>query len=210
MTPIVNDNDIATLRALNPMFDKIILKYQVPPNWHRPPGFVTLSKLILEQQVSLDSAHAHFLKLSTFLDEFTPERILMLSDEEMRNCHISRQKAGYLRNLSTAILTGKLDLDPLQHLSDQEVRLHLTSLKGIGDWTTDVYLLFCLQRKDIFPIGDIAVVNTMKELTPAQTKVEILDYAESWRPLRSLATYLLWHYYLMKRSRTAPFELHEL
>ena len=210
MTPIVNEHDIATLRSLDPMFDKIILSYQVPPNWHRPPGFVTLSKLILEQQVSLDSAHAHFLKLNTYLGEFSPEGILMLSDEEMRNCHISRQKAGYLRNLSTAILTRKLALDRLQHFSDQEVRQQLTSLKGIGDWTTDVYLLFCLQRKDIFPIGDIAIVNTMKELTSAQTKLEILDYAESWRPLRSLATYFLWHYYLMKRNRIAPFESHTL
>ena len=71
----------------------------------------------------------------------------------------------------------------------------------IGDWTTDIYLMFCLQSKDIFPIGDIAVVNTVKELSDAKTKEEIILLAEKWKPFRSLAVYFLWHYYLNKRNR---------
>lgn len=78
----------------------------------------------------------------------------------------------------------------------------LTAVKGIGHWTTDIYLMFCLQSRDIFPIGDIAVVNTIKELTSARTQDEILGLAEKWRPLRSLATYFFWHYYLRKRGRS--------
>ena len=114
---------------------------------------------------------------------------------------VSRQKSKYLRELSTAILNNHIDLDELPNLSEAEIRKQLTGIKGIGNWTVDIYLMFCLQAKDIFPIGDIAVVNTMKELTTAGTKEEVITLVERWKPLRSLATYFLWHYYLIKRNR---------
>jgi len=120
----------------------------------------------------------------------------------MRTCQISWQKAKYLRTLSDALLKGDLDIDNFPNLTETEVRNQLTNIKGIGNWTADIYLLFCLQAKDIFPIGDIAIVNTIKELTSAKTKEEILLLAENWQPLRSLATYFLWHYYLKKRGRS--------
>jgi DNA-3-methyladenine glycosylase II len=201
MDSIVNEKDIQALVNTGQTIAGIYRQYKSPPNWFRPPGFVTLSKLILEQQVSLASANAHFLRLSNYLKEFTPTEILRLTDEEMRNCQVSRQKSKYLRELSTAILNSNIDLEELSTLSEVEVRKQLTSIKGIGTWTTDVYLMFGLQAKDIFPVGDIAVVNTMKELTGAQTKEEIIFFAERWKPLRSLATYFLWHYYLEKRNR---------
>ena len=185
--------------------DKIFLfihdKYDVPPNWTRPPGFISLSKIILEQQVSLASANAHFIKLNAKLKDFTPSNILLMTDKEMRNCQISKQKAKYLRELSKAIVNQSIDLSRLYEIGHEEAKTNLTKIKGIGDWTADVYLLFCLQTKDIFPIGDIAIVNTVKELTNALTKEEILLRAEKWKPLRSLATYFLWHYYLKKRNR---------
>lgn len=198
---IVNNKDINILTEKDSIFQKIQTLYGNPPNWMRPPGFVTLSKMILEQQVSLASAKAHFVKLNNYLNGFTPENILKLSDEEMRNCQISRQKAKYLRALSIAVIEGLLDLDELTQLEEVEIREKLTSIKGIGNWTTDVYLMFCLQFKDIFPIGDIAVVQTVQELSDSKTKEEILEYSEQWRPLRSLAVYFLWHYYLKKRNR---------
>ncbi len=198
---IVNPEDIELLTQTDKLFAFISSKYGHPPNWTRPPGFVSLSKIILEQQVSLASANAHFLKLSNYLGEFTPSNILRLTDEEMRSCQISRQKAKYLRALSDAILNGDIDLDELPKMSVPEMRKQLTSIKGIGDWTTDIYLMFCLQLKDIFPIGDIAVVNTIKELSDAKTKEAIILLAEKWRPLRSLAVYFFWHYYLKKRGR---------
>ena len=204
MSEIVNEEDIKILIGIDPIFATINQQYGAPPNWSRTPGFVTLCKLILEQQVSLASAHAHFLKLHAYIGNFTPENIMMLDDQEMRNCQISRQKSSYLRNLSAAVLDERIELDQLHLLNESEIRLQLTALKGIGNWTADVYLLFCLQQKDVFPIGDIAVINTMKELTAAKTKMDILNYAEQWRPYRSLATYFLWHYYLVKRNRTAP------
>jgi DNA-3-methyladenine glycosylase II len=121
----------------------------------------------------------------------------------MRSCHVSRQKAKYLRALSTEILDGKLNLEELPRLKHDEVRVQLTNIKGIGNWTTDIYLMFCLKARDIFPIGDIAVVNTIRELSKAVTREEILLLSEKWKPYRSLATYFLWHYYLKKRNRNS-------
>ncbi len=198
---IVNQKDIQELISRDHIFGFISEKFGNPPNWTRPSGFISLSKTILEQQVSLASANAHYLKLNNYLTEFTPSAILSLSDEEMRSCQISRQKSKYLRGLSTEILSQNINLEQLQTYDPAEVRRKLTAIKGIGDWTADIYLLISLQHKDIFPIADIALINAMKELTNAQTKEEILLEAEKWKPLRSLATYFLWHYYLSKRNR---------
>jgi DNA-3-methyladenine glycosylase II len=202
MMSIVNQKSIQYLINKEKIFYLIKKQYGIPPNWTRPQGFVSLSKIILEQQVSLASANAHFLKLNNYLIEFTPSNIVKLTDEEMKNCQISRQKAKYLRALSTAILNNAIDLDELPKLSETEIRNQLTSIKGIGDWTTDVYLMFCLQAKDIFPVGDIAIVNTVKELSEANTREEIILLSEKWKPHRSLAAYFLWHYYLNKRKRS--------
>jgi len=81
------------------------------------------------------------------------------------------------------------------------MRNELIQIQGIGDWTIDVYLMFCLQSPDIFPIGDIALVNTLKELYGCNDKTEMLVLAENWKPYRSMATYFLWHHYLQKRNR---------
>jgi len=201
MESIVNDTDIKTLIKKDRTIADIYRKHQSPPNWTRPQGFVTLSKIILEQQVSLASASAHFLKLSTYVKDFTPSAIVKLSDDEMRSCQISRQKSTYLRSLSSAIIDNSLDLEKISIKSEEEIRKELTNIKGIGNWTVDVYLMFCMQAKDILPIGDIALFNTIKELTAAKTKEEMISFAERWRPLRSLATYFLWHHYLEKRKK---------
>ncbi|MBL0103139.1 MAG: DNA-3-methyladenine glycosylase 2 family protein [Bacteroidetes bacterium] len=185
-----------------PLFKKIHKLYGPPPTWSRPEGFVSLSMFILEQQVSLASAKAHFEKLNSYVKKFSPKEILKLSDQEMRACQISRQKTKYLRALSEAILKKEIVLEKLRELPEEEARAQLIKIKGIGNWTADVYLMFALQSKDIFPIGDIALVNTVRELTKADTKEEIIELAETWRPNRTLASFYLWHYYLSKRGRS--------
>lgn len=202
-TNIVNENEIQQLIGMDKIFHDIYEKYGPPPNWIRPQGFETLARIILEQQVSLASANAHYLKLKTYITDFTPENIIVLSDDEMKSNQISQQKSKYLRALSESILNGHLDFDSLPNLHSNEVRQQLTNIKGIGNWTTDIYLMFSLQSKDIFPIGDIAIINTVKELKQVATQNEILTLSEQWKPLRSLASYFLWHYYLKKRNRPA-------
>jgi len=198
---IVNNNDIQALASSHNLFLKIKDLYGIPPNWQRPQGFISLSKIILEQQVSLASAEAHFKKLSSYVKEFSPKEILKLSDEEMKTFQISRQKAKYLRELSNAIINKGLIFDELPKISVDDVRKKLTSIKGIGNWTTDIYLMFCLQSKDIFPLGDIALINTIKELTKVKTHSGIGRLTQRWKPYRSLAAYFLWYYYLKKRNR---------
>ncbi len=198
---IVNKSDIQKLTTAHKLFLKIKNKYGIPPNWQRPEGFVSLSKIILEQQVSLASAEAHFIKLNSYLKEFSPTEILKLTDDEMRSCQISRQKAKYLRALSLALINKELDFEEFSKISPSEVRQKLTSIKGIGDWTTDIYLMFCLQSKDIFPLGDIALISTIKELTKIKSKAGIIRFTQKLKPFRSLAAYFLWFYYLKKRNR---------
>ena len=201
MIKIVNKPDIKALTTSHKLFSKIKDIYGVPPNWQRPEGFVSLSKIILEQQVSLASAEAHFLKLKNYIPKFAPAEILKLSNEEMRTCQISRQKAKYLRALSQAVIDKDLEFNKLGKLRPGEVREKLTNIKGIGNWTTDIYLMFCLQNKDIYPLGDIALINTLKELTKIKSEEGIIRFTKKLKPLRSLAAYFLWFYYLKKRNR---------
>ena len=181
----------------------IIREHGHPPMWTRPGTFQTLILMILEQQVSLASAYAAFKKLKEKIGFVTPAKILALSDAEMRSCYFSRQKIVYARCLATAIRTKQLSLKKLSLATDEEVRTGLKKIKGIGDWTADVYLMHALQRTDLFPLGDIALVNSLKErkqLRPGITKEEMLKIAEAWRPYRTIASMILWHAYIQKRG----------
>lgn len=168
---------------------------------NRPEGFETLCKLIIEQQVSLESAKACFKNLEANIGKILPENILKYSPEELRRFSISKQKASYLIALSNAVVEKTLEIEKLSELTDNEIRNQLIKVKGIGNWTIDIYLMFCLQSKDIIPLGDIAVVNTIKELYSCKTPEEIKQVSENWKPYKSMATFILWHYYLTKRNR---------
>ncbi|MBS1598834.1 MAG: DNA-3-methyladenine glycosylase 2 family protein [Bacteroidetes bacterium] len=188
------DNDFAT----------IIKAHHYPPMWTRPNTFETLVHIILEQQVSLASAKAALNKLKEKLGKVTPKNLLLLTDEELKACYFSRQKTIYTKGLAAALCEGKLDLNSLETLSDEKVRDKLIELKGIGNWTIDVYLMFVLQRADIFPIGDLAAVNALRRIKklPRETpKDKIIALAEAWRPYRTVATMLLWHLYLSDAKR---------
>jgi DNA-3-methyladenine glycosylase II len=193
------------LSEKDPIFKTIVEKYGLPVIPVRPQGFETLVLLILEQQVSIDSAKATFLKLKVKHNHFIPEKLLESSDEEFRNLGVSRQKTSYIKALATALLNKDLDLESLPTKSAQEVRKELIKIKGIGHWTIDIYLMFCLQAPDLIPLGDIAVINTIKELLNIHDKEEMERYALQWSPHRSLATFLLWHYYLKQRNRTVLY-----
>jgi DNA-3-methyladenine glycosylase II len=182
----------------------IIRAHGYPPMWNRPNSFETLVHIILEQQVSLASALAALNKLKEYIGEVTPEAALALGDREWKACYFSRQKMDYVKHLAAELVTGELDLAVLETLSDEEVRARLTSLKGIGNWTVDVYLIFVLQRADIFPLGDLAAVNALKRLKGFAREThrdELLPVIVQWRPYRTIAAMLLWHFYLSSPVR---------
>ena len=189
-----------SIAAQDKELSEIIKTYGYPPMWTRTPDFTTLIHIILEQQVSLASAKAALDKIHAKLGgTITPEKLLLLSDTEMRECYFSRQKMVYARHLAQSITNGELNLQQMTEQPDDTVRSELKKIKGIGDWTADIFLLMGLQRTNIFPIGDLAMVNSMKrvkQLPAATTKEELLSLAEKWKPHRSIATMLLWHHYL--------------
>ena len=181
----------------------IIKQHGYPPMWTRPATFQSLILFILEQQVSLASAYAAFKKLKEQNGFVTPAKILSLSDAALRACYFSRQKIIYARELANAVKSKQLILKHLGDKHEDEIRLHLKKIKCIGDWTVDVYLMHSLQRTDLFPLGDIALVNSLKEvkrLHPKTTKEEMLKIAEPWRPYRTIAAMILWHAYIKKRG----------
>jgi DNA-3-methyladenine glycosylase II len=181
----------------------IITQHGYPPMWTRKQGFETLILTILEQQVSLAAAFAAYKRLKSKIGTVTPAKILAMSNEELRECYFTRQKQGYAKNLAQAFASKTLPWKQFPEMSDEDVRIHLTSIKGIGNWTTDVYLMHALQRTDLFPLGDIALVNSLKEtkqLHPHTTKEEMLQIAEPWRPYRTIASMILWHAYIKKRN----------
>ncbi len=184
-------------------FKAIIKRHGYPPMWTRPNTFQTLILIILEQQVSLASAYAAFKKLRQRIGFVTADKILLLSDGELRACYFSRQKIIYARELAKAVKNKQLNLRKLAVADELTIRTELKKIKGIGDWTVDVYLMHALQRTDLFPLGDIALVNSLKEikqLAPTITKDEMLEIAETWRPYRTIASMILWHAYIKKRG----------
>jgi DNA-3-methyladenine glycosylase II len=183
--------------------EKIIAQFGYPPLWSRVPSFATLIHIILEQQVSLASAKAAFLKLESKIGHITPEKILQLSDEAMKACYFSRQKVKYARHLADEIVNRELNIDQLNNLPDDLVRTELKKVKGIGDWTVDVYLMMVLHRCDCFAAGDIALMKSIKEvkgLPPLTSKEEILSIVQNWSPYRTIAAFMLWHAYIKKRN----------
>ena len=187
------------------VFKQIIQQYGIPGQPKRPQGFETLVLLILEQQVSIDAAKATFIRLKNAIPIFTVENVYAFSEEDFRSCGVSRQKTKYIKALSQAILSKELNLESLASKKIENIKEELIKIKGIGNWTIDIYLMFCLDSLDIIPLGDIAVVNTMKELFDIHTKEEMENYAERWKSYRSVATFFLWHYYLEKRGRKISY-----
>ena len=186
----------------------IIQQYGYPPMWTRENSFATLILTILEQQVSLTSAFAAYQRLKEKLPLITPQELLKLSDEELRQCSFSRQKIIYARGLATALVNEELSLQQFEFEEDNVIRATLKKLKGIGDWTADIYLVHALRRMDIFPIGDLALVNALKEIKslPGETtKEQLINISQAWVPYRSIATMILWHYYIQKRKLKLPF-----
>lgn len=179
----------------------ILAEHGTPPLWAREQGFETLLRIILEQQVSLVSADAMYRRLTTNINPLTPRSILDAGAPFLRSFGVTRQKAAYFINVAEAIESGALDLEGLANKSDEVVIADLTSVKGIGPWTANIYLLMALLRPDVWPPGDVALATAFKNvkgLKQGPTQAELSEIARAWRPHRATAARLLWHYYLSK------------
>lgn len=202
-------NEITLARAAKALAKRdqhlasILERLGPPPLWARPPGFSTLVKIILEQQVSLASAASIFARLEKNVVPFQPARMIELGETHLKSQGLTRQKTAYCLHLAQSIHDRRLIVSRLTRMSDDEVRSALMDVKGIGSWSADVYLLMALGRADIWPATDLALavaVKNLKQLDARPNADELIEMAEAWRPFRSVAARMLWQYYLARKA----------
>lgn len=170
----------------------------LPPRRGHRPGFAGLMHIIVAQQVSAASARAIIERLDAAAQPLTPENFLSLDEAALKTIGFSRQKMRYGRTLAEEVRTGGLDLEGMAAMEDEAAIEHLIRIKGIGRWTAEVYLLFALQRPDIWPAGDLAVqiaAQKLKNLAARPSLKIMQEVAAPWRPYRSAAARFLWHLY---------------
>lgn len=198
---------LGALAAADPDLAGALAVAGPPPARHRPRGFHGLARIILAQQVSAAAASTVWKRLALAIDPFEAHAVAALSHDALRAHGLSRQKAAYLLALAGEIHTGRLALNRIHRLPDEEAIAALTALKGIGRWSAEIYLLFALRRPDVMPAGDLALQIAAQQLKGLRRRPDpdrLLRIAEAWRPHRSAAALLLWHYYGHLKSRPAP------
>lgn len=173
-----------------------------PPVRHVGSGFEGLSRIIVGQQLSVASASAIWRRSKELVDPFGATALLAKSDAELRSAGLSAGKVRTLRALARAELDEELDIEALADMDDASIRERLTTVSGIGPWTSDIYIMFCLGRQDAWAPGDLALqVAAMMafDLEDRPCAVELEAMAERWRPWRGVAARLLWAYYAVAR-----------
>lgn len=195
---------MAHLAALDPAWSRLIALTGCPPLRRRTGGFEGLAGIIVAQQLSVASANAIWTRTCATLHPLCPETVASADEEQMRQAGLSRPKQRTLKAIAEAILDGRLVLDGLAEAGADAVHAHLTQVKGIGPWTADIYLLFCLGHADAFAPGDLALQEAAKlafGLKSRPSPERLTRLAKKWSPWRGVAARLLWAYYAVAKSR---------
>lgn len=179
---------------------KVIEKYYGLPSFSsREKGYMALQKTIVGQQLSIASANAIWGRFVS--SGFTKtEKFKVTNDIDFKSIGLSKQKISYLRSLAD----GEINYEKLNYMSNAEVISLLTSIKGIGAWTAEIYLIFSLQRLDVFPAGDLALQEATRilfKINARPSEKEMRELSEKWSPLRSVCSLLLWHLYKNNKSQ---------
>ena len=176
-----------------------------PVSWRgRPGGFSGLPKMIVEQQVSVAAARTIWNRLVEGVGAVEPDRVLLHDELGLRAFGLSLPKARYIRGLAADVVEGRLDFDRVALMPDEEAVAALTSIKGVGRWTAETYLMFCHGRLDVFPVADVALQEALRVAEGAQARLgqaELAERALAWRPYRSVAAHLLWAYYGVLKTK---------
>jgi DNA-3-methyladenine glycosylase II len=208
MTPLDSPEALAAaiqaLGRIDPVMARLAAEGAAPELRRRPAGFEGLAWIVTGQQVSTASAAAIFSRVRAGLGRVEADTVDAVSDETLKGFGLSTPKVRTLRALAAAVADGSLDLDALGLLPADEAHRRLVSVKGIGPWTADVYLLFCLGHPDAFPAGDLALQEAARlayglDARPSPKALEAL--ADGWRPWRGVAAKVLWAYYSQAKAR---------
>jgi DNA-3-methyladenine glycosylase II len=177
-----------------------------PPLRRRPTGFKGLSRIIVSQQLSVASAGAIWRRFEARVQPFTATSLLAVSDGDLARAGLSVAKIATLRGLAAAVEDRSLDLEALAEAPEEVINAKLTALKGVGAWTADIYILFCLARADAWSPGDLALQHAVRDafnLEARPSPQRMIEIAECWRPWRSVAARMLWSYYALRRKTSA-------
>ncbi|WGF86382.1 DNA-3-methyladenine glycosylase family protein [Marinivivus vitaminiproducens] len=189
---------LEALAARDPDVARAFAACGLPPVRRQEPGYAGLVRIISAQQISVLAAQAILARLRAELGTITPQSVLALPEERFKALGFSRAKIAYSRALAEDILSGRIDLNAIASLPDDEAVTALCRARGVGRWTAEIYLLFGLRRGDVWPADDLAVRVAAQKLKgwPARpTLAEMAVLGEAWRPHRSAGARLLWHIY---------------
>lgn len=155
--------------------------------------FEHLCVSILNQQLSGKVANVIYERFKKCVGEIKPENVIKTNEQSMRDCGMSWAKVASIKDLAKKTKSGELQTKKLPHLSDDEVRKELVAVKGIGNWTAEMFLMFTLNRPDIFPSDDLGIKNGMKKITKKEmTKIQMEKFSERWKPFRTFASWYIW------------------
>lgn len=206
LTRALLQSGVEILAQQDPDLASIVVRYGPPPLWARRPGFTALARIILEQQVSLAAARTMFERVRLAAEGVTPSGIARLGVGGLRGLGITGPKASYLHDLARSIHTGALDLGAVARAPDPIGRERLLAIRGLGPWSVDCYYLVALRRPDVWPHGDLALADAVREVKRLRARPDydrLTRMAQRWAPWRSVAARLLWHHYLASRGRSA-------
>lgn len=195
MTPSYWPEAVAYLAVKDRILAQLMRAYPDVSLTHSGNPFYTLVRSIVGQQISVRAAESVWGRLELLLSEVTPQVYLKLEEDRLRNCGLSRQKIGYIRNIAEALENGLLTPEQWSKMSDQEVSQQLIKVKGIGQWTAQMFLIFYLHRQDVFPLADLGLVNAIQRLYGQEkslSRAEITELSARWQPFRTVATWYLW------------------
>lgn len=210
-----NDSDfgeaLSRLREIDPLLVGTMLDATGRPALRqRAAGFGGLASIIVAQQVSTASAAAIFARLAARLDPLTPAAVLATDEVDLRACGLSNGKIRSLRAAAAAAESGDCRFDRLADVPPEEMRAALLAIPGIGPWTADIFLLFCLGEADAWPSGDLALQEAARVLLQRSARpsaLELIVIGERWRPYRGVAAHLLWAYYRVVKGRSGMMPL---
>jgi DNA-3-methyladenine glycosylase II len=197
---------LAALSSLDPVMDRLVGGGAHPPLRKREPGLDGLVSIIVSQQLSTSSAAAIWGRVQAAFPDLTAHALAHATDAVLRDAGLSAPKIRTLRAIAEALEEERLPLGSLHELEADEAHALMTGIRGIGPWTADIYLLFCLGHPDAFPAGDLALQEAARiayDLDGRPGPAALTELAERWRPWRGVAAYVLWAYYAQVKSRDA-------
>src|SRR5262249_34416562 len=190
-------SDLRTLARDDRHVAAALEKFGYPALRRRPPGFETLLRAIVFQQISIHAAAAIWKRIEAAVTPLTAAVYCGVGDDQLRICGLSRQKLAYARSLAELVASGEVPLEALDAMEDEEAIGQLVKIKGVGRWTAEVYLMFALGRRDMWPADDLGLVvgmQRLKSLRKRPDRKRMLKLGEPWRPRRSAASHLLGQY----------------